>query len=82
MSDQSNVVIETKIKELENVRRLVTNNINLINDSEFKGAYAGPVAEILGWLEGFKTSVNNQIEGFKAALPKVEEAKAETVEAK
>lgn len=67
---EENKAIETKIKELENVNRLLNNTLNLINDVEIKGAYAGPVAEIQGWLTGFKASIHTQLEGFKAALPK------------
>lgn len=77
--NDSNKAIETKINELTNVSRLIANNINLINDVEIKGAYAGPVAEILGWLTGFKQSVQNQIETLKATLPKEEVKEAEIV---
>ena len=80
--DQSStavVTIERKVKELENVNRLVGNTLNLINDIEIKGAYAGPVAEIQGWLTGFKSSVTTQIDTLKATLPKVEEQVIETV---
>lgn len=77
MSSESINVIETKVKELENVSRLINNTLNLISDSEFKGAYAGPVAEIQGWLTGFKSSVANQIEALKPMLPKTEAPKEE-----
>lgn len=82
MSTESVNAIETKIKELENVNRLVSNCISLINEMEIKGAYAGPVAEILGWLTGFKASVLTQTEAFKTALPKPEVIEAEVVEVK
>lgn len=78
--DQNNAVtnIQTRITELKNVLRLISNTINLINDMDIKGAYSGPVSEILGWLEGFKKSVNNQVEVLEVSLPKQE---SKTVEA-
>ena len=85
MSEQTNGnngIIETKIKELENVKRLCANTISLISDSEFKGAYSGPVAECLSWLDGFQKTVQVQIEGFKATLPKPETIEAPKEEAK
>lgn len=78
MSEQSTALLEQKIKELQNVHRLITNTVNLIGDVEIKGAYAGPVAEIQQWLEGFKQSVNTQMQALQAALPKIEEKKEES----
>lgn len=72
MSNESVSVIETKVKELENVNRLISNTLNLLSDVDIKGAYAGPVAEIQGWLTGFKSSVANQIEALKPMLPKAD----------
>lgn len=82
MSKQEEVTksVETKIAELTNVNRLVSNTLNLINDIEIKGAYAGPVAEIQGWLTGFKASVQTQIEVFQAALPKPEVVETKEVQ--
>ena len=53
---------------------------------EIKGAYCQPVSEILGWLNGIKTSVEQQIKTLEDTLPKVEtptviKANVETVKA-
>lgn len=62
MSENINIPTEAKLNDLKNVHRLVSNTINLINEVEIKGAYAGPVAEILGWLDGFKATLAKQME--------------------
>lgn len=59
---------EKQIKELENVLRLVCNNLNLLNDMEIKGAYAMPMAEVLNWLEAFKRSVSDQLNSLRPVL--------------
>ncbi len=69
MSLESTSQIETKIKELENVKRLIGNTLSLINEMEVKGAYAAPVAEIQGWLTGFNTSIVSQIDTLRSTLP-------------
>lgn len=64
---------DQQIKELENVLRLVTNNLNLLNDMEIKGAYALPVAEVLQWLDGFKRTLSDQLNTLRPAEAKVVE---------
>ncbi len=66
--------VGAKLKDLVNVNRIVTNAIALINDVEIKGAHAGPVTEILGWLTGFSQSLTTQIKTLEATLPKKDEA--------
>lgn len=67
--------IKARLVELNNVNRIVTNAINLINDVEIKGGHAGPVAEILGWLTGFSQSLTGQMKTLEGSLPKEEPAK-------
>lgn len=80
MSDnKAETNIKARLVELTNVNRIVTNAINLINDVEIKGGYAGPVAEILGWLSGFSQSLTGQMKTLEGSLPREETPK--TVEA-
>lgn len=86
MSDNQNAVanIEQRLKELKNVHRLISNTLNLICDVDIKGGHAVAVGEILGWLDGFRKSIENQMTTLEATLPKAEEAKpieAEVVQA-
>jgi len=67
--------IEARLADLKNVNRLASNAINLINDIEIKGAYAGPVLEIVQWIDGIKKAVQTQIDALEPLLPKVEESK-------
>ena len=67
--------IEARLADLKNVNRLASNAINLINDIEIKGAYAGPVLEIVQWIDGIKKAVQTQIDALEPLLPKVEEFK-------
>lgn len=76
---QSN--IQARLAELNNVNRIVSNAINLINDVEIKGAHSGPVAEILGWLTGFSKSLTTQVTTLSDALPKPEPVKPVELEA-
>ena len=69
MSINAEANIQTRIAELTNVNRIVTNSINLINDVEIKGAHSGPVAEILGWLNGFSQSLTGQMKTLESSLP-------------
>ena len=64
--------IEARLADLKNVNRLATNAINLINDIEIKGAYAGPVLEIVQWIDGIKKAVQTQIDALEPILPKAE----------
>lgn len=90
MSDNQKAVenITTRLNELKNVHRIVQNTFNLIADVEIKGAHANAVAEILGWLNGFGTTLNNQMKALEETLPKndvkqeskpIEEVKAEVI---
>lgn len=67
--------IDARLKELNNVNRIITNAINLISDVEIKGAHCGAVVEILGWLSGFSQSLTGQMKTLEATLPKKEELK-------
>lgn len=64
--------LEKQIADLNNVKRLIENTLNLIADVEIKGAYASPVSEIQNWLTSFKSQVSAQAQGLSAALPKPE----------
>lgn len=82
MSDnKAEVNITARIAELNNVNRIVSNAINLINDVEIKGGHAGPVAEILGWLTGFSQSLTGQMKTLSETLPKPEPLKVVEPEA-
>lgn len=73
MSDnKAELNIKARVAELTNVNRIISNAINLINDVEIKGGHAGPVAEILGWLNGFSQSLTGQITTLESSLPKAE----------
>lgn len=79
--------INARVKEIENILRIVQNTFNLVNDTDIKGGHAHAVAEIMGWLSGFGRTLQSQIDALKASLPKQEtptvvEAEAEVVEAK
>lgn len=65
--------IEARLTELKNVIRVATNTLNLINDVEIKGAYAGPVVEIVQWIDGIKKAVQTQIDALEPLLPTKEE---------
>lgn len=67
--------VASRLNELKNVNRIVTNAVNLINDVDIKGAHAGPVTEIIGWLTGFSQSLTGQIQAIESTLPKKEEDK-------
>lgn len=68
--------IEARLKELNNVARVIQNAINLIQDVEIKGGHAHAVAEILSWLTGFNQSLLAQVKTLEPIAPKVvEEAK-------
>ena len=69
--------IEARLKELNNVARVIQNAINLIQDVEIKGGHSHAVAEILSWLTGFNQSLMSQIKTLEPVKPKVvEEVKA------
>jgi hypothetical protein len=72
--------INARLKELNNVNRIIQNTVNLINDVEIKGGHCYAVAEILGWLGGFSQSLNSQVKALEATLPK-EDVKAVEPEA-
>jgi len=72
--------IQARLKELNNVNRIITNTINLIADVEIKGGHAGAVVEILGWLTGFSQSLTGQMKTLEATLPKEETPKTVELE--
>lgn len=84
MSDSQNAVanIQARLKELNNVNRIIQNAVNLINDVEIKGGHSVAVAEILSWLVGFSQSLISQVKTLESSLPKeeVKEESAKTVE--
>lgn len=71
MNEEAKEALESKLKELRNVSRIVSNATNLLNDMEIKGAYSGPMAEVLGWLMELQNSLKNQIEPLQAQVPQV-----------
>jgi hypothetical protein len=71
--------IEGRLVELKNVIRLASNTVNLINDVEIKGAYAGPVVEIVQWIEGIKKAVQTQVDALEPLVGKPEVVEAEVV---
>lgn len=81
MSTNAEANIQTRLNELRNVHRIVQNAFNLIADVEIKGAHANAVAEILGWLNGFGSTLSNQIKALEETLPKQEVKEEVKVEA-
>ena len=75
MSNNAESNIEARLKELNNVNRIITNAINLIADVDIKGAHCGAVVEILGWLTGFSQSLTGQVKALEATLPAKETPK-------
>ena len=71
--------IEVRLVELKNVIRLASNTVNLINDVEIKGAYAGPVVKIVQWIEGIKKAVQTQVDALEPLVGKPEVVEAEVV---
>ena len=67
--------IETRVKELVNVNRIVANAIAVISDATIKGGHSNAVAEVLGWLTGFGQSLTTQTKTLEATLPKKAEEK-------
>lgn len=64
--------INARVKEIENILRIVQNTFNLVNDTDIKGGHAHAVAEIMGWLSGFGKTLQTQIQALEATLPKEE----------
>lgn len=69
MNEEAKEALESKLKELRNVSRIVSNATNLLNDMEIKGAYSGPMAEVLGWLLELQNGLTKQIEPLQAQIP-------------
>lgn len=72
MSEQSDIELNRKIKELDDLNRVLTNGLNWLSDVEIKVAYIQPVNEFIGFLQGFKGNIEQQ---RKALAPIVEEKK-------
>ena len=88
-SEKAIAELNSKINDLKNVHRLVSNNLAIIHDSKVNGSDVRAVAEVVGWLEGFKQSLANQFQALEASLPskaerlpKPEVVEAQIVEAK
>jgi len=64
--------IQSKITELTNVHRVVSNCLNLVGDTDIKAVHAEPVAEIIRWLQSFKAGLENQKTTLESTLPKPE----------
>ena len=86
MSDTSNVTATTelqrKLKELEDLTRVLTNGLNWLSDVEIKVAYIQPINEFVSFLTGFKANIEQQQEALKGVMPKVEAKQVELTEAK
>lgn len=78
MSEQSNIELTRKLKELEELNRVLTNGLNWLADVEIKVAYIQPVQEFVGFLTGFKANIEQQRAALQAVTPK-EEVKVEVV---
>jgi len=72
MSEQSDIELNRKIKELDELMRVVTNGLNWLSELDVKIAYIQPISEFVGFLQGFKGNVEQQ---RKALAPIVEEKK-------
>lgn len=62
--------VKQKIQGLQNVSRLIGNNLSIIQDTEIKGGYAKAVAEIQDWLQGFDSQIKSQMAALQSLLPK------------
>ena len=78
MSEQSATEISRKIKEQDDLIRVLSNGLNWLADVEIKVAYIQPVGEFIGFLNGLKANIEQQRAALQAVAPK-EEAKVEVV---
>lgn len=67
---EANKELERKIKEFDELNRVITNGINWLADVEVKVAYIHPINEFMGFLNGFKQNVAAQKAAIVALLPK------------
>lgn len=72
MSSQSDVELNRKLKELEELSRVLSNGLNWLSDLEIKVAYIQPVSEFIGFLTGFKSNIEQQRAALQAVTPKTE----------
>ena len=76
MSDTSNVAATTelnrKLKELEDLTRVLSNGLNWLSDVEIKVAYIQPINEFVSFLTGFKANIEQQRAELAAVTPKPE----------
>lgn len=79
MSDQSTIELNRKLKELEDLSRVLTNGLNWLSDVEIKVAYIQPVSEFVSFLTGFKGNIEQQRAALQAVTPKPDEKKEETL---
>ena len=75
MSTESDTELNRKLKELDELNRVVSNGLNWLSDVEVKVAYIQPVLEFVSFLQGFKGNIEQQRTALQAVAPKVEEAK-------
>ena len=69
---QANAELERKLKEFEQLDRVISNGLNWLNDVEIKVADIVPINEFIGFLNGFKGNIAQQKATIAALLPKVE----------
>ena len=75
MSIESDIELSRKVKELEDLNRVLSNGLNWLADTDVKVAYIQPIAEFIGFLNGFKQNINQQQAALAAVAPKVVETK-------
>jgi hypothetical protein len=74
MSDTTNTTteLERKIKELDDVTRVLTNGLKLVTNSTIKVSDILPIQEFVGFLAGMQRNIAQQRTTLEAALPKLE----------
>lgn len=74
--------LETKIKELDEILRIIGNGLKLLASTSIKITDIVPVQEFVGFLDGLQRNIGQQKVTLQAAMPKevitpVEEKKEE-----
>jgi hypothetical protein len=57
------------VPELENLKRIVGNTYQLVQDAAISGSDAKAVAEIMSWLEEFHTRIKSQLDSLQPPVP-------------
>jgi len=78
MSEQSDIELSRKLKELDDAARVVTNGLNWLADVEVKVAYIQPISEFIGFLNGVKGNIEQQRKALDSVMPKTEAKPIET----